>query len=103
MAKIVFPDEDTISNVVMGSVNDALKSLTDAEYYCNFSYPGNLPIIKNIKSVSSTIRSYKNELKNIYNSSLDTDRSIQSLRDGLESNRNSLNVDVIEERGRLIK
>ena len=103
MTRIIYPENDTITNLVKNPLNDALKALLNAQNNCSFLIPSDFAYVEYVRTLGSKIYGYRRKLVNIYSDISMIDRRYTGTFEEIDSLREKIDVSTIDERERLVK
>jgi hypothetical protein len=103
MSKINYPESSGLCSIVKDSLNDSSKFLKEANDYCSFSIPNGFKYTNYLKKLSDTISDYDTRISSIYTKCSEIDSGFNSINDTMSTYNNSLDLNIIDERDRLVK
>ena len=103
MSKIVYPETDTLANLVKNPIMDSQKALTQAISYCTYSIPYGFAYLNYLKTLGNKIAELRAESYSIYGAIEKIDFAYQNAFDTLDLYKDGLDLTIIEERDRLVK
>jgi hypothetical protein len=103
MGKLMYPEEETVSSIILNSVNDSISSLNNAQSNCNYTIPGDFVYVNYLVDLGNTVSNFNQRLVDLYGKVENTDKSFYATFDNMDAYLNSVDTTVLKERDRLIK
>lgn len=103
MSKLVYPEKESLVNLVRGPLNDTISSLNTAIGQCSFVVPNDFAYLSYLRTLSTTIAEYRGKVYEIFGDIDKIDVGYRNAFDTMSSYKESLDLNVIDERDRLVK
>ncbi len=103
MSKFVYPENESLVNLVRAPLNDTIQSLNTAIGQCSFVVPNDFAYLSYLKSLGTSIAEYRSKVYEIFGDVDKIDVGYRNTFDTMESYNESLDLSVLDGRDRLVK